>query len=138
MKWVSSASLSLMSSSGFAGIFFFLSQIFVASMVRSKGLCSNGVGGRSKACGGFETWRLRFVPLMVFGCVVGSLWVFFNGEKDGILRREEKAIRVLWEEKFQLFREQFHLSMSKLQSMAMLFSSSDQVLIPTLNRFQLI
>lgn len=121
-----------MSSSGFAGVFFFLSQIFVASMVRSKGLCSNGVA-RSKACGGFERWRVRLLPLLVFGCIVGFLWVFFQVEKDGILRREEKAIRVLLEEKFHLFREQFNLSMTKLQSMAMLFSSADQDCVSILN-----
>ncbi|KAI0525028.1 hypothetical protein KFK09_004418 [Dendrobium nobile] len=125
MKWVSSASFSLMSSSGFAGFFFYISQIFVLSMVRSKSLCSNGVG-RSKACGGLGRWRVRLLPLLVFGCIVGSLWVFFEVQKDGILRWEEKVIRVLCEEKIQLFREQFNLSKSKLQSMAMLFSSADQ------------
>ncbi|KAH0468233.1 hypothetical protein IEQ34_003266 [Dendrobium chrysotoxum] len=137
MKWVSSASFSLMSSSGFAGFFFYISQIFVVSMVRSKSLCSNGVG-RSKACGGFGRWRVRLLPLLVFGCIVGSLWVFFEVQKDGILRWEEKVIRVLWEEKIQLFREQFNLSKSKLQSMAMFFSSADQFSVPPSNSVALL
>ncbi|XP_020589142.1 probable histidine kinase 5 [Phalaenopsis equestris] len=132
MKWASSASFSLMSSSGFAGVFIFLSQIFLVSMMRCKDSCSNGVG-ISKACGRFGRWRVGLLPLLIFGCIVGSLCVFFEVEKDGILTREEVLIRVLWEEKIQLFRKQFSLSKNKLQSMAMLFSSEDQGCVSILN-----
>ncbi|PKA49832.1 Histidine kinase 2 [Apostasia shenzhenica] len=79
--------------------------------------------GRSKECGGWGKWKVRFLALLVFSFIAGSFWVFSQVEE---LLENGENVRVSWAEKAHLLHEQFNLSKSKLQSLSMLFTSSDQ------------
>ncbi|KAK8962198.1 hypothetical protein KSP40_PGU014610 [Platanthera guangdongensis] len=97
----------LVSSSGAIFFLSFISQIrFLVSMTRKSG------------------W---FLPLLVLSCVLGSFCIFFHVENDGMFRRKERIIMVLWKEKVQFVEEKLNL---KFQPAAKRFSYSDQVLLP--------
>ncbi|KAK8937314.1 Histidine kinase 2 [Platanthera zijinensis] len=96
-----------------SGAVFFLSSIsqirFLVSMNRKSG---------------------RFLPLLVLSCVLGSFCIFFHVQNDGMFRRKERIIMVLWKEKVQFVEEKLNL---KSQAAAKRFSYSDQVCVSILN-----